>query len=98
MALFKGLISGPRSQVSRLGSKKSGMFVQCNTWQCGISVEAAYSNDQILFTIYHTGGSLGQPKKNKLAIVIHFPDSGDKETDEIFIFPNGKGDCNKDGE
>lgn len=38
MAHFRGIIAGARSDVSRLGHKKSGMRVEAQSWQGKVTV------------------------------------------------------------
>jgi len=59
MAQFRATIEGARGDVSRLGTKKSGLTVRVNGWNVGVSVRIWHNEktglDNIL--IDGTGGS-----------------------------------------
>ena len=59
MAQFKGTLSGNRGQVSRLGSKKSGMIAIVNSWNQGVKIIADHIDGEDVFTVFLTGGSNG---------------------------------------
>lgn len=44
MAHFKGTIKGMRKEISRLGSKNSGIKVTANGWNGGIEVYVYYDD------------------------------------------------------
>ena len=59
MAQFRGTIQGGRGTASRLGTKKSGLEIECNGWNSGVSVHAVHNLDtgKDEFEIFATGGS-----------------------------------------
>jgi hypothetical protein len=59
MAQFRATIKGQRGEVSRLGSRKTGLSARVNGWNLGVQVEAEYDADfdRDVFTMYLTGGS-----------------------------------------
>ncbi len=59
MAQFRGTIKGNRGEVSRLGSKVSGMSISCDGWDVGVDCVAEYDKKlgQDVITIFGTGGS-----------------------------------------
>jgi hypothetical protein len=60
MSHFYGTLIGKSGKpVTREGTKNSGLFVEANTWENGIKVEARYDKDakETHFYIYQTGGS-----------------------------------------
>lgn len=59
MAQFRATIQGQRGEVSRLGSRKSGITARINGWHSGIRVEAFERNGLDCFDVYQTGGSTG---------------------------------------
>lgn len=60
MAQFIGTISGTRGKVSRMGSKTSGLKVECNGWEDGVAVYASHNDHgQDVFEVWSTGGSNG---------------------------------------
>lgn len=64
MARFRGTIKGQRGEASRLGTPKSGLEIECNGWNAGVSVRATVgSNDGDIFAVYMTGGSNGGPSE-----------------------------------
>ena len=58
MAQFRATISGGRGEVSRLGSKASGVLTEANGWNSGVKV-VGYVDDQgnDVFDIFATSGS-----------------------------------------
>jgi hypothetical protein len=61
MAQFRATIEGQRGATSRLGSKKSGLYVNVNGWHDGVKVTAYYdaATDSDVFQVFATGGSNG---------------------------------------
>jgi len=60
MAQFIAEIKGSRGSVTRLGSKKSGIWASVNGWRSGVDVIAETdANGRDLFKVYKTGGSNG---------------------------------------
>lgn len=59
MAHFRGTLCGNRSEVSRLGSKASGMLSDTNGWTIGAKVHIEYNEEtkQDEVTVYITKGS-----------------------------------------
>jgi len=57
VAHYRALIQGNRGEVSRLGTKKSGMKAVVNAWGIGVKVEVQYENGENVFRVYKTGGS-----------------------------------------
>lgn len=59
MARFRGTLRGSRGVASRLGTPNSGLTVQANGWDVGVTVEltATAAGDEV--RIYATGGSNG---------------------------------------
>lgn len=57
MAQFRATIRGNRGEASRLGTKKSGLFVTANGWTAGIQVIAEHRNGHDEFTVSLTRGS-----------------------------------------
>jgi len=63
MAQFRAIIKGQRGEASRLGSKNSGMHVECNGWSKGITVRATHENGKDYFQVYVTNGSSASRKE-----------------------------------
>lgn len=57
MARFRAVIRGQRGEASRLGSKLSGIKVDIDGWDSGVSVYARVQDGSDVFSIYATGGS-----------------------------------------
>lgn len=59
MAHFYAGIHGSRGEITRLGTKKSGMSAFVNGWNIGVEIWARYdeANDCDIITITPTGGS-----------------------------------------
>jgi hypothetical protein len=70
MQPFQGIIRGRgRQPVTQLGSKLSGMTVELNTINWGISVRAEQKGRDIVMHVYLTGGSTGPRKEDLLTVV-----------------------------
>lgn len=60
MAQFRATIQGNRGEVSRLGTKASGMLATINGWNVGVFVEAGTTREgEDTITVCVTGGSNG---------------------------------------
>jgi len=59
MAQFRGTIQGNRSEVSRLGSKNSGLRVSANGWNIGVDVHLSHVDGKDVVVVYLTNGSSG---------------------------------------
>lgn len=60
MARFRGTLKGQRGEASRLGNAKTGLEVECNGWDAGVSIRATVSSQETdIFAVYMTGGSNG---------------------------------------
>ena len=59
MAQFLASIRGQRGEVTRLGSKVSGVTARINGWNSGVTVRAAHVDGKDVFHVYRTGGSNG---------------------------------------
>ena len=57
MAQFRATIKGQRGEVSRLGSKASGIKVTVNGWDIGVEVYIDHQNGHDCISLYATGGS-----------------------------------------
>ena len=57
MAQFRGIMQGQRGQVSRLGSKKSGLTARVDGWHSGIEIIASHVNGEDIFEVYESKGS-----------------------------------------
>jgi hypothetical protein len=59
MAHFYGSMVGDRGEVTRRGSKNSGLHAHVRGWDSGVSVSAVYNapSGRNIFTIGITGGS-----------------------------------------
>ena len=59
MAQYQGIVKGQSQFVSRIGNKRSGLRVEANGWDCGISVRVAWNEEKERdeFYVYLTGGS-----------------------------------------
>lgn len=57
MAHFMATVQGNRGDVSRLGSKASGMTAKVNGWGSGVAISAEHEDGQDVFHIYGTNGS-----------------------------------------
>jgi len=58
MSRFRGTVQGGQGEASRLGTKKSGLQVNCNGWHGGVMVCADVNDkDEDVFYIYATAGS-----------------------------------------
>lgn len=59
MAHFRGTIEGDRGEVSRLGTKKSGLIATVNGWTTGVTVTIHYNEEtgEDVVYIYRTDGS-----------------------------------------
>lgn len=57
MAQFRAIIRGHRGEVSRLGSKQSGMVAHVDGWHTGATVRISHVDGRDLVSVYRTGGS-----------------------------------------
>lgn len=57
MAQFRAIIRGQRGEVSRLGSKQSGMVAHVDGWHTGVTVRISHCDGRDLVSVYRTGGS-----------------------------------------
>lgn len=62
MAQFRAIIRGQRGEVSRLGSKASGMVAHVDGWHTGATVRISHvvdehGNGRDLVSVYRTHGS-----------------------------------------
>ena len=58
MARFYGELAGQaREKVTRLGSKKSGLWAHLSGWNIGIAVECSCINGKDVIRVHKTGGS-----------------------------------------
>ena len=70
MARFRAIIQGQRGEVSRLGSKASGLTVKVNGWNLGVEIDGAVdAADADFFEVYATPGSSPQGKETYLGTV-----------------------------
>ena len=74
MAQFIGIVQGQSQEVTRLGSKASGLRVVANGWNSGVKVNARtekddYGNLVDVFVIEATGGSNGASPGQLIAII-----------------------------
>jgi len=61
MSHFYGNMQGGRGEVTRTGTKNSGMNAHIRGWNCGVEVEARW-NDELqvnCFDVFRTTGSNG---------------------------------------
>lgn len=78
MAQFIGKLDGQSGKtVSRLGSKKSGVFATVNGWNSGVSVHAIFNEKENRdeFIILYAGGSTGS-KPSRVAGVVYLDETG----------------------
>ena len=70
MARFRGTLHGQGSQVSQLGSPKSGLVATINGWNVGIEVNAIYdpTTKKDVIGVWVTGGS-NQPNHKRHQII-----------------------------
>lgn len=60
MAQFRGTLQGQAGEVSRIGSKSSGLWAEINGWTSGITVDASFDEEiGDYFEVYGTTGSKG---------------------------------------
>ncbi len=71
MARFRGTMAGNRGQVSRLGTKSSGISAKINGWNSGVNIEARVENDDDVFYIYPTSGSDGYVFNRCIGKILH---------------------------
>lgn len=71
MAQFLGSVQGQRGEVTRLGSKSSGLTVKANGWTTGIRVDASHEDGKDVFRIYRTAGSGYSLSTQLVAMVDH---------------------------
>lgn len=68
MAHFLGKLKGQRKEVTKLGTKYSGVYSVLNGWDFGVRTELYYdeetNSDQ--FRVFSTGGS-----NNNIAILVY---------------------------
>ena len=57
MAHFRGTLQGGRGVASRLGTKKSGLYLTANGWNIGVKVLVNHVNGVDVIDVYRTGGS-----------------------------------------
>jgi hypothetical protein len=57
MAQFYGTIKGSRGEVSRLGTKNSGLTIRANGWDIGVRVEITHENGKDRVQVFRTTGS-----------------------------------------
>jgi hypothetical protein len=66
MAHFIGYMEGSRGQVSRLGTKRSGMVTQVQGWNFGVKAAIYYNEktdrDEVRIMLTHGSGSYGSDK------------------------------------
>jgi len=61
MAQFIGKVQGNKGEATRLGTKTSGITVECNGWNSGVKVIGRVDeNGNDVFTIVITSGSNGK--------------------------------------
>lgn len=72
MSHFYSTTRGHRSQVSRTGTKVSGMHTTCNGWDIGASIIASYSSelDSDIINVIITGGSNNSRTKGQLSFTV----------------------------
>ena len=68
MAQFRGTVQGNRGQVSRLGSKSSGLVSTCEGYNKGIKVIAKHDHGRDIFIVFETDGT--NSSNSKLITVI----------------------------
>ena len=70
MQPFQGVIHGRgRQPATQLGSKQTGLTVEANTINWGITVDAQKIGEKVIMRIYRTGGSTGKRSKDLIAVV-----------------------------
>ena len=70
MQPFQGVIHGRgRQPATQLGSKTTGLTVEANTINWGITVDAQKIGEKVIMRIYRTGGSTGKRSKDLIAVV-----------------------------
>ena len=74
MAQYLGILQGQRGEVTRLGSKGSGLRVVANGWDAGVKVNAHNETDDTgksidVFVIEVTGGSNAASPRQVIAII-----------------------------
>jgi hypothetical protein len=76
MSLFYGTLRGSaRTAATQRGSANSGLVVECNTRDFGITVAARKTSDgRLVFDVLKTGGSNGAKKKHLVRVVTVMPD------------------------
>jgi hypothetical protein len=57
MAQFYGEITGQRTTIHTIGSKKSGIIANIRGWNYGIHIKCKTINGRDVFHVYKTGGS-----------------------------------------
>jgi len=74
MAQFRATIKGQRGEVSRLGSKASGIQARVNGWDVGILVNANHIDGQDTMELYSTGGSNARCFEQFIGEILLTPD------------------------
>jgi hypothetical protein len=69
MAQFLGSVQGQRGQVTRLGSKSSGLEVRANGWTVGVCVAATHVDGKDVFHVFRTAGSNGYGASELIATI-----------------------------
>ena len=71
MAQYRAIIQGNRGNVSRLGSKKSGISAEINGWNKGVFVFGRFNKEtgKDEFIVEETGGSMGSAPKKIIKII-----------------------------
>lgn len=59
MAHFIGTLKGSKSEVSRLGTKSSGIEATLNGWDIGVKVKIEHKNNNDVIYVSKTTGSNG---------------------------------------
>lgn len=59
MAHFYGSMQGSRGQVTRMGTKNSGMTAHIRGWNIGAKVVLTHRNGVDVVEVYRTSGSTG---------------------------------------
>jgi len=84
MAQYRGIVVGGRTEVSRVGHKKTGLVARANGWDIGIAAVLNWDGKQDVLTIYGTRGS-NDPCLRRLLGVIHR-----NSKDELCFYPEVK--------
>lgn len=86
MAHFIGVVQGSRGEASRLGGKETGMRVNANGWEAGVTVRAVHIDGKDRFYLYRTAGSNGYTSQHIATVIegdpmLHLVDGLETDTE-----------------